>query len=114
MNPYERYVFEISYDIRDQHRADHETWLSKTTEQWLMAESLDGFRSERSLMGESPAVRLRFEFATLANWGRFVESDQYQRNLARLDALTDRLETHLWEPAAIPLDPTPSDGTSST
>ena len=108
MNPYEQYVFEVTYDVLDRCREDHETWLSKTTEQWIMTESLDGFRSEQSLVGGSPEVRLRLEFATLANWGRFVESDQYQQNLDRLEALTDRLETHLWEPAAITLDPTPS------
>jgi len=111
MNPYERYVFEVTYDILDQYRKEHDTWLSKTTEQWITTESLDGFRSEQSVMGASPEVRLRFEFDTLTDWATFVESDQHQRTLDRLEELTDWFNTNLWEPAAIPLNPTPANGT---
>ena len=114
MNPYERYVFEVTYDILDQYREEHDRWLSKTTEQWITTECLDGFRSEQSVMGASPEVRLRFEFETLTNWATFVESDQHRRNLDRLEGMTDRFDTNLWEPAAILLNPTPADGTPST
>jgi len=114
MNPYERYVFEFTYDIIDQHREDHGAWLSNAAEQWLTTESLDGFRSEQSVTGSSPEVRLRFEFDTLADWARFVESDHHRRTLDRLEALTERFETNLWEPAAIPLDSMPADSTSSS
>ena len=113
MNPYERYVFEVTYDILDRCREEHDRWLSKTTEQWITTESLDGFRSEQSVVGAGPEVRLRFEFETLANWATFVESDRHRRNLDRLEGMTDRFSTNLWEPAAIPLNPTPADGTST-
>ena len=114
MNPYEQYVFEVTYDILDQYRKEHETWLSKTTEQWITTESLDGFHSEQSVTGAGPEVRLRFEFETLANWATFVESDRHQRDLDRLEAMSDRFRTNLWEPSAISLDPTPASGASST
>lgn len=114
MNPYRQYVFEVTYDVLDQHREDHETWLSNAAEQWITTESLDGFRSEQSVTGASPEVRLRFEFDTLADWATFIESDHHRRTLDRLEALTTRFETNLWEPAAIPLTPTAADGTSST
>ncbi|WP_458208021.1 hypothetical protein [Haladaptatus sp. NG-SE-30] len=112
MKSHERYVYEVTYDILDQYREEYETWLPKITEQWITTENLDGFRSERSVTDTSPDVRLSFEFEMLADWATFVESDPYQQSLDRLNEMTERFRTNLWEPTTISLSPAPSNGTA--
>lgn len=113
MNSHERYVYEVTYDVGDQ-RDEYETWLPAATEQWITTAKLDGFRSEQSVTDESPEVRLRLEFETLADWVAFVESDTYQQRFEQLQTMTDNLTTHLWEPTPISLNPTADGGTPMT
>ena len=110
MNSNERYVYEVTYDVVDQHRNEYEMWLSKTTEQWIAIPKLSGFRSEQSVMEEDSEVRLRLEFETRADWATFVESEPYQQRIKQLQTMIESLTTHLWEPTAISLDPTTDGG----
>jgi len=110
MNSHERYVFEVTYNVAVQHQEEHETWLSKTTERWIATAKLSGFRSEQSVMEGDSKTRLRLEFETRDDWAAFVESESYQQRIKRLQTMTESLTTHLWEPAAISLDPTADGG----
>ncbi|MFC7134896.1 MULTISPECIES: hypothetical protein [Salinibaculum] len=114
MKPYERYVYEVAYDVLEEHSEEYEAWLPTAIEQWITSEKLDGFSSEANVIGESQDVRLRFEFEALADWAEFVESGPHKRSLDRLEAMTERLRTDLWEPTAISLDSQPSSGASTT
>ena len=106
MNPNERYVFEITYDVRDDCREEYETWLSTTTVAWLSSEALCGFHSEQSVAAERSEVRLLLEFESLREWLAFVNTREHQERLLRLRSLTDQLHAHLWEPTAVLLTPT--------
>lgn len=106
MNRNERYVFEITYDVRDDCREEYETWLSTTTIAWLSSDALCGFHSEQSVAPDSSEVRLLLEFDTLGEWLAFVNTTSHQERLLRLGDLTDELHAHLWEPTAVLLTPT--------
>lgn len=110
MNDHDRYVYEITYDVVDQHRPEYETWLAATTEQWITTAKITGFGSEQSVRDESPECRLRLEFETLADWVSFVGSDAYQQRIEQLQTMTDELTTTLWEPTSISLTPTTDGG----
>ena len=110
MNSHERYVYEVTYDVVDQHQDEYETWLSKTTERWIATAKLSGFRSEQSVMDGDSEVRLRLEFETRDDWATFVESEPYQQRIKQLQTMTESLTTQLWEPTAISLDPTTDGG----
>lgn len=110
MNAYERYVYEVTYDVLDHRREEYETWLPETTEQWILTTAVAGFSSEQSVTDESPEMRLRFEFETLADWLGFVESDPFQRRLEQLKDMTSTLAVNLWKPTAISLDSTTDGG----
>jgi len=110
MNSHERYVYEITYVVVDQHRKEYERWLSKTAERWIATAKLSGFRSEQSVMDEDSEVRLRLEFETRDDWATFVESEPYKQRIEQLQTMTESLTNHLWEPTAISLDPTTDGG----
>ncbi|WP_195759374.1 hypothetical protein [Haloferax marinisediminis] len=114
MNSHEQYVYEVTYSVADQFSEAHETWLPKTTEQWITTAKLDGFESEQNVLGESPEVRLRLTFETFAQWTAFVESDAYRDCLEQLQPMTEHLTTHLWEPTTISLHSPANDGTQLT
>jgi hypothetical protein len=112
MTTHERYVYEVTYDVVAPHREEYETWLPETTEQWILTPTVAGFSSEQSVTDESPEMRLRLEFETLADWLVFVESDPFTHRLEQLQDMTDTLTTHLWKPTEISLNSTADGGVS--
>ncbi|KAB1197462.1 MULTISPECIES: hypothetical protein [Haloferax] len=106
----ERYVFEVTYDVRDDYREEYEAWLSTTTVAWMSSETVCGFHSEQSLAVDCPDVRLLLEFETLADWLTFVDSQAHQRHLLELRTLTNGLDACLWEPTPISLTPPTDSG----
>ncbi|WP_363466756.1 hypothetical protein [Halogeometricum borinquense] len=103
MKPFDRYVYELTYNVDPEARDEYDAWLAETTAEWLALEQVRGIRSEHTVECAEHDVRLRFEFGSLSNWGAFVTADRTRRRLDQLRRMTDRLEVALWKPAAIPV-----------
>ncbi len=98
-----RYRYEVQYDVSPRRQRAYDRWISTAIIEWVGLSEFDGFQTFQS-DGRSPsATKLVFEFADLAAWDAFVESDAHDRILSGLGSLTATLETTLWRPSVIPL-----------
>lgn len=103
------YVFELTFDVSDSHRAAFEKWLSTGSVAWINHSSVASFEVFRNAVDRSPAIKFVFGFDSHADWATFVGSVDHQAAIDRLDAIAVNRQTVLWERASVKLDSSPDE-----
>lgn len=97
-------VFEIAFDVPAARREAFADWLAEWLLEWSTHEAVASFEAFENDVGRSPGVKFVFGFDSLADWTRFVESDEHAIAIEHLHGLTVNRDASLWHEASVSLD----------
>lgn len=89
-------VYEIEFEVPGQRREAYHAWIEADAIQWIAHDAVAGFEVYHNERGPDPELKFVFEFESLGEWERFVDSDEHDRATDRLETFTDGLNATLW------------------
>lgn len=98
--------YEIKFDVFSRHRDAFNEWLSADAVAWLNNDRVASFDVFQNDTGLSPELKFVFGFETLDDWAAFVNSDEHEAAMDRLETFADNREAVLWQRASVKLNET--------
>lgn len=98
--------YEIVFDVPGRNRESFERWLSADAIGWLNHDSVASFEVFQNDTGLSPELKFVFGFESVQDWACFVNTDEHESTMHRLETLVDNREAVLWQRASLKLDDT--------
>lgn len=96
--------YEIVFDVPGRHREAFERWLSSSAIEWLNHAEVASFDVFQNDTGLSPEIKFVFGFESVQDWTGFVNSDEHEAAMHRLEMLVDNREAVLWQRASVKVD----------